>query len=239
MNKRIAAACVGAIILSCNGVMAGQIYHIDPTQSYVMAYTPTWVISSYSFSLTQDGQFISTPTWETQWNLTSFALAGSFDGTTEWSSWAPGVGHFTIAQANFNVGIPSSVSFSPPPVATFFQYTGTVDDSQGPCAFDPFYGYPPSGWYCTGFSQGFSASVSGLIKEGTLDIQGSSGGIPGLLIPISYSGMSPPPSVDSGLYPQGYLYRIVATAIPEPTALWLLGLGMVALLAQTKRPSES
>ena len=236
MNKRITAAFIGAIILPCNGVMAGQMYNIDPTQSYVMAYTPTWVISSYSISLTQDGQFISTPTWETQWNLTSFALAGSFNGTTEWSPWVPGVGHFTIAQANINVGIPSSVSFDPPSVVTFYQSTGSVDDRHGPCALDPFYGGPILGWYCTGWSQGFPASVSGLIKEGTLDIQGSSGGIPGLLIPIStYSGMSPPPSVDLGLYPQQYLYRIAATAIPEPTTLWLLCFGMVALLYQTRK----
>lgn len=236
MNKFNMVAVIGALIFPCNAVMAGQMYNIDPAQSYVMAYTPTWVISSHSYSLSQDGQFISTPTWETQWNLTSFALAGSFDGTTEWSSWVPGVGHFTIAQANFNVGIPSSVSFDPPSVVTFYQSTGSVDDRHGPCALDPFYGGPPLGWYCTGLSQGFSASVSGLIKEGTLDIQGNSGGIPGLLIPIStYSGMSPPPSVDLGLYPQQYLYRIVAAAIPEPATLWLLCFGIVALLYQTKK----
>ncbi len=236
MNKFNMVAVIGALIFPCNAVMAGQMYNIDPAQSYVMAYTPTWVINSYSLSLTQDGQFISTPTWKAEWNLTSFALAGSFDGTTEWSSWAPGVGHFTIAQMSFNVGVPSAVSFNPPSLITFYQSTGVVADHSGPCALDPFYGASPVGWSCTGFSNGFSANVSGIIEDGAVDIQGGSGGIPELLIPIStYSGMSPPPSVDLGLYPQQYLYRVVASAIPEPATLWLLCFGIAALLYQTKK----
>lgn len=227
-------AVVGALLFPCNAVLAGQMYNIDPTQSYVTAYTPTWVISSYSLSLTQDGQFTSMPTWGTQWNLTSFALSGSFDGYTEWSTWAPGVGHFTIAQTNFNVGIPSAVSFNPPSLLTFYQSTGAVADLSGPCALDPFYGAPPLGWSCTGFSIGFPANVSGVIEDSAFDIQGGSGGIPELLI-STYSGMSPPTSFDLGLYPQQYSYRIVANAVPEPATLWLLFLGIVALLYQTKK----
>lgn len=226
MNKfnAVAFAVAGAFLVPCNAASAGQIYSIDPTQSYVKAYTPTWVLSSYTYSLSEDGQFISTPTWQTQWNLTSFALSGSFVRSTEWSPWAPNLGHFTIDQMRFNVSTPSSISFSPPPQLTFYESTGVVVDYGAPCVLDPFYGPPPIGWACTGFSTGFPAYVAGVIDGRAFDVQGGSGGVPVLFF-ATYTGEGPAPSISLDLYPKQYSYRIVAAAVPEPTTLWLLCLG--------------
>ncbi len=235
--KRTISAVIGGVIISCNAAMAGQMYNIDPTQSWVKAYVPTWIPSTWgaSYSIGSNGQLVQTPTlptWQTEWNRATFSLSGSFEGITEWSPWTPGVGHFTISQGNFIVALPSPEAFNPISIFTFDKPTGSVYYDSGPCSHDPFSGPIPGLWLCSGWSTGIPASLSGMFDGNTLNIEGSTGGNYTSFIFSTYVGLTPPASVDTNNFPQfqPYEYKIVANAVPEPGTIPLILIGIAAVV---------
>lgn len=231
---RIAAAVICSLSISCNAAMAGSVYNIDPTQSWVSAYVSTWVpgISSPEFHPEPNGQLIpiepAPQAWQLSWNLATFVLSGSFEGMTEWSPWVPGVGHFTMSQKHFIAGIPNPETFNPISQFTFGQPHGDVYFSPGPCAHDPF--FPPQpGLHCSGWvAGGILPSLAGVFDGTTLDIQGSTGGEYPVFNNTSYVGLTPPSLVDPSLFPpsQSYGYKIVAYAVPEPGTIFLIFVGI-------------
>lgn len=236
--KLIIGIC--SLTFFCDAVVASPIFSIDPTQSYVKAYVPSWSLNPNSGSIfvTPDGSFISLPAWELHWDLTSFPLSGNFVGTTEMSPWAPDVGHFVISQEAFTVDTPNSITLNPPSSFTFYQSTGGIVYDTGPCSLDPFYGPPPPDFYCTGFSSGYAPYMFGEFDSGTLDIQGGTGGPTFGLFYETYFGDTPP-SIDPTLIPNQYTYKIFATSIPEPSSVSLVFLGIVALYQVNNRRKPS
>jgi hypothetical protein len=247
--KRFAFAVAACLTISCNGAIAGVIYSVDPTQSWVSAYVPTWELSPFQngWSYTDaNGQVVASgpnvPTWQLTWNRATFALSGRFEGTTELSPWVPDVGHFTISQGQFNVALPSPETFDPIPLFTFFKSTGHIQFEGGACAVDSFYPSWP-GWSCTGFSNGILPSLTGTFDGETLDIQGGTGGYFSPIFISTYVGLAPPSSVDPSLFPQyqSYDYKIVASAVPEPgtfaLALAALG-GLMVTIARRRKNTQ-
>lgn len=242
IKSHIGSATIG-LFFFLNTAMAGQMYSVDSSQSYIQAYTPSWVQNPWSgyTSLTPEGEleFVSTPVWDLVWNQTTIALSGSFDGVTQMSPWAPGVGRLVISQQTFNVSTPFPIAFNLPTFLTFYQPSGEISYDGGPCASDPFFGPVPPGWYCSGFTNGIPPSLSGTFDGNTLDIQGVSGGLVPLLI-TQYSGEDPP-VIDASFYPQNYSaysYRIVANSVPEPDTLPLALLGIALLMISRCRSSR-
>ena len=227
---------VGSLVLFCNTASAGQIYNVDPTQSYVKTYVPSWVASTSFGSFTQapSGELVFTPGWALQWNLTAFSLSGSFDGSVESSPWVPGVAHFGITQQEYRAGAPISAAINLPSSLTFYQSSGDIAYDSGPCATDPFYPPPGPDWYCSGWSTGFAPQLSGTFDGDTLNIQGDSGGFPLLNISF-YIGDTPPPLDPDSFTSQYFTYQIVATSVPEPSTLPLILLGFAALYKVNRR----
>lgn len=223
---------IGSLVVFFNAALASPMYSIDPNQSYIQIYTQSWVQSPSPWFF---GEGIP---WISVWNPTTYALSGSFDGTTQLSPWAPGVGHLAISQQNFTASAPIPIAFNLPSLLTFDQVSGDIIASnQGgfPCALDPFYGPPPPGWSCLGFTSGFffSPSLSGTFDGSILNIQGGSGGFlwgPTLFPFIGFSDLPPPPAID----PYNFNYRIVAHAVPEPDSSLLALLG-IAVLGVSRR----
>lgn len=236
--KRNICIVVGSLVLFCNTASAGLIYSVDPAKSYVRTLVPSWVLNpNYgSITLTPNGEFVSAPAWDLQWNLTAFSLSGSFDGSIELSPWVPGVAHLGITQQHYKVGAPISGAFNLPSSLTFYQSSGDIVYNTGPCDFDPFYPAPGPGWYCSGWSNGFPAYLSGTFDGKTLDIEGDSGGFPFVYFSSdAYLGDTPPP-LDPASFPQQYFtYRIVAASVPEPGTVPLIFLGIAALYHASRR----
>lgn len=233
---------IGSLVLFCNTALAGLIYKVDPTQSYVKTYVPSWVLNSNygSITLTPSGEFVSTLGWDLQWNLTAFSLSGSFDGSVELSPWVPGVAHFGITQQDYKVGAPISAAINLPSSLTFYQSSGDIVYNNGPCATDPFYPAPGPDWYCSGWSTGDAARFSGTFDGNTLDIEGDSGGFPFVYFSsYGYVGDVPPPLDPASFTPQYFTYRIVAASIPEPSTLPLIFLGIAALYHLNRRKITS
>jgi len=227
---------VGFLMLLCNTALAGLIYNVDPTQSYVKAYVPSWVINpNYgSITLTSDGDFISTPGWQLEWNLTAFSLSGSFDGSVEPSPWVPGIARFGISRQDYKLDASISAAVNLPSSLTFYQSSGDIVYSNSPCSWDLFYPAPGPGWHCSGISTGDGPQFWGIFDGKTLDIQGDSGGFP-LLYLGNCCVETPPPLDPAPFTPQYFTYRIVATSIPEPGTLPLIFLGIAALYQASRR----
>ena len=235
--KRNIGLVVGMLMLSCNVAYSGQMFSIDPTQSYIETYVPSWVSSpSYgSLKLIQGGGSVYTPGWTYQWSLARFSLSGNFDGSVELSPWVQGVGHLGITQQAYNTGAPILGAFHlPASTFSFYQSSGDIVYNTGPCPRDPFYPAPGPGWSCTGFSAGNPAYLSGTFDGKTFDVVGDSGGYSNRVFQI-YRGETPPP-IDPATFPQqNYTYRIVANAVPEPGTFALIFLGIVALYQVSRR----
>lgn len=232
---------VSSIVLFCNTALAGVIYNVDPTQSYVKTYVPSWVANpNYgSITVTPSGEFVSTPGWDLRWNLTAFSLSGSFEGSVEFSPWAPGVAHLGIARQDYKTGAPISAAINLPFILTFYQSSGEVVYNPGPCATDPFYPAPGPDWYCSGWTTGSPPYFSGMFDGNTLDVQGDSGGFAPLYFSTIYLDEMPPPLEPASLQQGYFTYRIVATSVPEPGTLPLIFLGIAALYNARRRKIRS
>ena len=232
---------VGMLMLSCNFAYSGQMFSIDPAQSYIETPVPSWVSDPYygSFEFIPGGGYLYTPGWSLQWSLADFSLSGNFDGAIELSPWVQGVGHLGITQQAYNTGAPILGAFNlPVSTFSFYQSSGEISFDSNPCALDPFWPAPGPGWSCSGWSSGRPAYLSGTFDGKTLDVVGDSGGYANYGWDI-YLGETPPP-LDPATFPQQYYtYHIVANAVPEPGTFPLIFLGMLVLYLANRRKSSN
>lgn len=241
--KRNIGIIIGWMVFSFNAAVAGQMYSIDPTQSWVSAYVQNWTAYNYTpLYITGPGAPPPpTPTvvWNLDWTLEKFQLSGTFQGTAEIDPWAPifsGWGAFAITNESLQTQLPNYMpAFILP---NFFTYTlpgGNID----PCG-GPFIG-------SCGFSGG-AIALEGTFTGVTLELIGTS---VGAIVPVGQytfgvdptqqiANPGPPPSLDVNQYPaQWGSYQVVANAVPEPGTLPLIFLGIVALYQANRRKLSS
>ena len=241
VNLRNIIGVIGLLLL-CHPSFAGIIYNIDPSQSYIEKYVPSWNPNPYygGFSytiITSSGDYVYyedvvPSVWQVEWTLTKFSISGNFEGSTELSPWVPDVGHFQIAQLNVSLvddSISPTPTFNLPSMLTFYATSGEIVNLNWGCGYDLF--YPSDGGYTLCFTSGIPPQLSGIIGSESLHIQGDSGGQTPIFID-TYTGTTPPDlnTLDPALKtPTYYSYQIVATAVPEPGILSLIFLGLAAL----------
>lgn len=158
----------------------------------------------------------------------SYGISGTFDAQFSrywWSYFQDGdtngsKGTFVLEQnwltfSNANVvGNISPTGFSLPNYFIFVNGS-SISGSDGPCSTpsDP-------NTYCSGYTNGQLASVSGKVANGVMSIQGSQ--------PIS-----------GGALFENFSYDIQASAVPEPgMPMMLLGGVFVLMIATRRRPVE-
>ena len=228
-----------------NSTHANPTYLIDPTQSYISAYVPTWTAYSYMPGfVTGPGSPPPAPTvvWGVTWAIKNFQLSGNFQGSTEISPWAPAWARLTISDQSLQNPLPSYINNAGsilPKQITYSVLGGLVADP-GPCLMaDPF--SPSLSGSC--FYAGIIPYISGTFDGQTLALAGveSDSGFsppttffePGVYKQITDPG---PPPLDPSQYPTYWLsYRIVAAAVPEPGTLLLVLIGSLAFIRRTAK----
>ena len=229
-----------------NSTHASPTYLIDPTQSYISAYAPTWTAYSYMpYFVTGPGSPPPAPTvvWDVTWAIKNFQLSGNFQGSTEISPWAPAWAHLTISDQRLHNQLPGYISNAGsilPKQITYSVLGGLVADT-GPCLMaDPF--YPSLGGSC--FYEGSIPYISGTFDGQTLAVSVATD--PRFSLPVTFLGglgtykqiadPGPPPLLDPSLYPTTWLsYQIVAAAVPEPGTLLLVLIGSLAFIRRTAK----
>ncbi len=240
-------------MLACNAAFAGHIYSIDPTQSWVSAYVPSWTAFNYTPfpPVLAIGELPTTPTstiiWNLDWVLTNFQWSGTFQGDTEVSPWEPNWAHLAISNGNLQTLLPGYVTaFNLPSFITYSVPTGNVFQINPCLTDDPF--YSPNSGLC--ISSSFPPSLAGLFGGNALELTGGAGGIPlpvftaippglGTLQQITNPGTPP---IDATQFPAATRwasYQLVANAVPEPGTLSLIFLGVVALYQINRRKLTS
>jgi hypothetical protein len=237
--KRNIAIALGWLVFSCNVAVAGQMYSIDPAQSWVSAYVANWTAYSYTPPyLTGPGAPPPpTPTvfWNLDWTLEQFQLSGTFQGAAVIDPWAPmfpGWGTLAITNASLQIQLPGYLpAFILPNGIVYTLPGGSID----PCG-GPFVG-------SCGFSGG-ALALEGTFNGGTLKLIGTSFvairppmgqfSLGGVLI----ANPGPPPHLDYSPAQWGG-YQVVANAVPEPGTLPLIFLGIVALYQAHRRKLSS
>jgi hypothetical protein len=221
---------------------AATSYTIDPSQSYIKAYTQNWSAYDYT-AFYANGPGTSQPTstvvWTMQYSLATFALSGGFDVTEEPSPYGAGVSHLTLANAALQDFLPTAVyPFSLPSLLTYFPSSGHV--ARYDPLSDPFYlNYGT----CVCISTQPNPTASGSFNGGLLNLSGASGAIGptaimvvagfGSYVPIADPGPPPADLVAQFNTPYSYTsYQLVAQAVPEPETYSLMaaGLALVAFM---------
>lgn len=229
------AAVIGGVIIFCNSAMAGQMYSIDPTQSWVSAYVPNWTAYNYNYTppFVAGPGALPTPTptvvWNLDWTLEKFQLSGTFQGVAKIDPWAPmfpGWGTLAITNESLQTQLPN---YMPAFILPSFAYTlpgGNID----PCG-GPFIG-------SCGFSGG-AISLAGTFTGVTLELIGTSVGAitPGGRYTFGADptqqivNPGPPPYLDASQYPtQWGSYQVVANTVPEPGTIPLVLIGIAAVV---------
>ena len=231
-----------------NSTHASPTYLIDPTQSYISAYAPTWTAYSYMPDfVTGPGSPPPAPTvvWDVTWAIKNFQLSGNFQGSTEISPWAPAWAHLTISDESLHNQLPGYISNAGsilPKQITYSVLGGLVADP-GPCLMaDPF---SPSLFGGSCYYAGRIPYISGTFDGQTLaltSVESDSGFSPPTTFyrgPGTYTQIAdpgPPPLLDPSLYPTYWLsYRIVAAAVPEPGTLLLVLIGSLAFIRRAAK----
>lgn len=154
----------------------------------------------------------------------SYAISGGFDSTYShywWKYYLDGddtgsLGTYLYSQdwLTFSnatiIGDISPAGFAFP--AYFVRVSGSsLSGDEGPCSFpsDP-------NTFCSGFSNGPIAAMTGTYADGTISLQGS--------LPIA----------DGNLFEE-FTYSITANSVPEPGVLLLLFSGLTGLFFTSKR----
>lgn len=232
---------VGWMVLSSNVAVAGQMYSIDSTQSWVSAYVPNWTAYNYTpLHLTgPDAPPPPPPTvvWNLDWALEKFQLSGTFQGEAEINPWAPGWASLAITNESLQTQLPN---YFPAFVLSNFWYTVSDGDITDCAPYTPF-----SSGSC-GYSGG-GISLHGTFNGLAIDLIGTS---VGAIVPGGYytygvdptqqiANPGPPPHLDATLYPHWDSYRVVANAVPEPGTFPLIFLGIAALYQVNRRKLSS
>ncbi len=211
-----------------------EMFVIDPSQSYVKAYVPSWEkVSAYIDSQTESFD------WELHWTLATYSLAGSFKLETVPSDWVLDQSRLFPSQAQISTDAPSYAAFGLP--YFFAQLAEEVSYQSHPC-FDVGFNSPPGmTWSCSGWEMGATRRDNGTLQGNVLSLHGavSTWFLPmWLTSPDSAGSVEPPalPTDYSGV--QGlFEYNLVAVAaVPEPEtyALMLAGLGLVGFAARSR-----
>lgn len=219
MSSRILSALLRmAVVMAV--FMAGPASAVIIVDSGVDSVTKHFVIDGAVSTVTHNPgmSFFDQPTAQT------YAISGGFDASFSrhwWKYFLDGdvsgsQGTFLFSEDWLTFGNATVLGNTSPSGFAFPTYFVRVDGSslsgdEGPCSF-PF--GPDT--YCSGFSSGPIASLTGVYEDGSISLQGSM------------------PIVGGNLFEE-FLYGIVANSVPEPGMLALLLSGIAGLLFTRRR----
>lgn len=237
MKKTLLAAGLAATLIPC-AVQAGPTYLIDSAASYVDALVPFWTSQPSSFGGFFDpSQPPPPPTfdWTLNWTSQRFSLSGSFTLDEEVSPFVPGVSHLNLSNVTLQTNAPAYTSVSLP---SFVTRTGASLQRSGAAGWsDPF-----SGYYiiciCSNSYFGSWFEYQGSFDGTTLDLVGIKvHGWP--FSPFVFGAPEQPQLTDADLaaFAGGASpFSLRATAaVPEPTPLALLTIGLAGLATLRRR----
>lgn len=228
-----------ALALAILGVAAhadaAQTFVIDSKNSFVQAYTPTWVNAGPS-SAGEGGQ--TSYNWNLEPKPILFGISGTFQVETSRNPDMPGHGWLTLGNLSLTTTVPSYAGFGLPTHHEFDQ-NGLLSEPQlaNPCS-SAAGGNVSIIFSCT-TNVIFGNETQGGNYQGTeITLTGSKSPVIAWG-PPQVGPNEPAPWTDLSLVSDIYSYSIHASAVPEPATLALLlgGLAMTTVFRRRKAPS--